>query len=63
MAIDIDALTEAELIDLNHRIVARLRFLGQLDAHATMLDLRIGERVTFQPDGRTAAGCQHDHSL
>jgi hypothetical protein len=52
MAIEIDALTEAELIDLNHRIVARLRFLGQLDAHATMLEFRIGERVTFQPDGR-----------
>ena len=37
MPIDIDALTEPELIDLNHRIVARLRFLRQVDAHATML--------------------------
>lgn len=27
MKIDIDKLTEAELIDLNNRIVARLRFL------------------------------------
>lgn len=27
MKIDIDALTEAELIDLNNRIVERLRFL------------------------------------
>jgi hypothetical protein len=52
MPIDIDALTESELIDLNHRIVARLRFLRQLDAHATMLEFRIGERVTFHPDGR-----------
>jgi hypothetical protein len=52
MPIDIDALTESELIDLNHRIVARLRFLAQMDAHATMLDFRIGERVTFHPDGR-----------
>jgi hypothetical protein len=52
MPIDIDTLTEPELIDLNHRIVARLRFLRQLDAHATMLEFRIGERVTFQPDGR-----------
>src|ERR1039457_1412037 len=52
MPIDIDALTEPELIDLNHRIVARLRFLRQLDAHATMLEFRIGERVTFHPDGR-----------
>lgn len=52
MPIDIDALTEPELIDLNHRIVARLRFLRQLHAHATMLEFRIGERVTFHPDGR-----------
>src|ERR1700674_828544 len=52
MPIDIDALTEPELIDLNHRIVARLRFLRQVDAHATMLEFRIGERVTFHPDGR-----------
>jgi len=50
MPIDIDRLTELELIDLNHRIVARLRFLRQLDAHATMLEFRIGERVTFHPD-------------
>ena len=50
--IDIDQLTESELIDLNHRIVARLRFLRQLDAHSVMLEYRIGERVTFHPDGR-----------
>jgi len=52
MTIDIDRLSEAELIDLNHRIVARLRFLHELDAHATMLEFRIGERVQFRPDGR-----------
>jgi hypothetical protein len=54
MPIDIDALTESELIDLNHRIVARLQFLGQLEAHASMLEFRIGERVTFHPEGRAA---------
>ena len=54
MPINIDALTESELVDLNHRIVARLRFMRQLDAHATMLEFRIGERVTFHPDGRPA---------
>jgi hypothetical protein len=52
MPIDIDELTESELIDLNHRIVARLQFLRQLVAHSTMLEFRIGERVTFHPDGR-----------
>lgn len=51
MPIDIDKLTEAELIDLNNRIVARLRFLGQMRAHAHMLDFSIGEQVSFQPEG------------
>lgn len=51
MAIDIDTLTEPELVDLNHRIVARLRFLQQMRAHASMLEFRLGERVSFRPDG------------
>ena len=51
MKIDIDKLTEAELIDLNHRIVERLRLLNQMRAHSQMLDFRIGDRVSFQPDG------------
>jgi len=33
MKIDIDKLTEAELVDLNNRIVARLRFLNHMRAH------------------------------
>jgi len=44
MKIDIDKLSEAELIDLNHRIVERLRFLSQMRAHSQMLDFKIGER-------------------
>jgi hypothetical protein len=52
MKIDIDKLTESELIDLNNRIVARLRFLAQVRAHAQMLEFRVGDRVSFQPDGR-----------
>jgi len=54
LKIDIDKFTEEELIDLNHRIVARLRFLNQMRAHSQMLDFRIGDRVTFQPEGRPA---------
>jgi hypothetical protein len=50
--IDIDGLDEAELIDLNHRIVARLRLLQQMRTHGAMLQFSIGERVSFQPDGR-----------
>lgn len=51
MKIDIDKLTEAELIDLNNRIVQRLRFLQEMRSHARMLDFSIGDRVEFQPDG------------
>jgi len=52
MKIDIDELTEAELIDLNHRIVERLRFLTQMRAHGRMLEFKIGDRVIFQPGSR-----------
>src|SRR6266536_3637720 len=53
MKIDIDGLTEAELIDLNNRIVERLKFLNQMRAHAKMLEFRIGDRVSFEPEGRS----------
>lgn len=49
--IDIDSLTEQELIELNHKVVARLRFLNEMRSHSAMLDFRIGERVKFRPDG------------
>ena len=52
MRIDIDGLTEAELIDLNHRIVERLKFLNHTRTHAQMLEFSIGDRVSFQPEGR-----------
>jgi hypothetical protein len=49
---DIDKLSEAELVDLNNSIVQRLRFLHQMRAHADMLEFRIGDRVSFRPQGR-----------
>ncbi|QRM32535.1 hypothetical protein [Microvirga sp. VF16] len=52
MTIDIDQLTEAEPIDLNHRIVERVRFLDQMGAHVEMLEFKIGNRVSFQPPGQ-----------
>ena len=50
--IDIDGLNEAELIDLNNRVVERLRFLHQARAHSRMLEFSVGDRVSFQPEGR-----------
>ncbi len=52
MKIDIDRLTEAELIDLNNRIAERLRLLSQMRAHGQMLEFKIGDRVSFQAEGR-----------
>jgi hypothetical protein len=47
--IDIDSLSEDELIELNHKVVARLRFLSQMRSHSAMLDFRVGERVNSIP--------------
>ena len=49
--IDIDGLSESELIDLNNRIVERLRFLHQARAHSRMLEFSVGDRVSFHPEG------------
>jgi hypothetical protein len=54
MKADIDALSEAELVDLNNRIVARLRFLREMRSHAQMLEFSVGDKVSFQPEGRPA---------
>ena len=51
MRIDIDRLSEAELIDLNNRVVQRLRFMRQARSHHAMLRFRIGELVWFESAG------------
>src|SRR5882757_5845625 len=50
--VNIDELSEHELIDLNNRIVERLRFLRQMRAHVAMMEFAIGDRVAFDPEGR-----------
>ncbi|MDH5325469.1 MAG: hypothetical protein OEZ68_15250 [Gammaproteobacteria bacterium] len=52
MEIDIDELTEEELIALNHRVVERLKFLETMHAYSEMMQFSLGEQVTFQPPGR-----------
>jgi hypothetical protein len=56
MRIDLSQLTEAELVDLNRRIVERLRMIRQVHAHVRMLEFTIGERVWFQTDVRKVEG-------
>jgi len=47
MSIDIDQLTEDELVALNHRIIERLKFLDTMQAHQNMMAFNIGTRVSF----------------
>lgn len=52
MKIDLEKMSEEELIDLNNRIVERIKFLRGRRAHSEMLKFRIGEKVAFRPEGR-----------
>ncbi len=52
MKIDIDRLTEKELIELNKRIVERLKFLDSMRAHADMMEFSVGEKVRFHSSGQ-----------
>ena len=47
MKIDMDNLTESELVELNRLIVERLRFMEQMRVHRTMMTFSVGERVQF----------------
>jgi hypothetical protein len=52
MKIDIDELNEKELIELNHRIVEKLKFLESVRRHKEMMEFNIGDKVSFSPPGR-----------
>ena len=52
MKIDIDSLNYDELVELNHKIVARLKFLDSLHAHKEMMRFSPGDQVSFVPPGR-----------
>ena len=48
MPIDIDGLTFEELLELNQRVVARLKMLESMQAHVEMMAFNIGARVSFE---------------
>ena len=50
MKINLDGLTEKELVELNREIVERVRMIRQLKAQVAMVEFRIGERVYFDTD-------------
>lgn len=49
MNIDIDSLTYDELIELNQKIIARLKFLDTMHAHEEMMQFSPGDQVCFEP--------------
>lgn len=51
MTIDISKLDEADLVELNHRIVARLRYLQEARTQRQMMTFNVGDRVSFHPPG------------
>ena len=55
--IDIDGLSEDDLIALNTRIVERLQFLHQQKTAVALQEIKIGFGVMFEgPDGRMIKG-------
>ncbi len=52
MKLDIDALNYDELLELNQKIIARLKFLDSMLAHKEMMQFNPGDQVCFEPPGR-----------
>jgi hypothetical protein len=53
----LELLTEEELIELNRRIVQRLRLMQDIHAHGKMANFRLGQRVRFTNNsGETVSG-------
>lgn len=49
-------MTEEELRALNQRIIARLKLLQQRNSINSMVKFQVGQRVSFDPDGRMRTG-------
>ena len=52
MKIDIDSLSYDELVELNHKIVERLKFLDSMHTHKEMMQFSPGDPVCFEAPGR-----------
>ena len=47
MPVDIDGLSLEELMQLNHRVVERIKMLQAMQAHVDMMAFNLGARVSF----------------
>ena len=54
--INIDNLTEDELLALTRRVIARLKLIQQHSTLNSMIKFEVGQRVSFDPDGRMRTG-------
>ena len=62
MPIDIDHLSFEELLELNRRVVARLKALEPMRVQAEMMRFRPGQRVRFEHQGRRLFGTLVKHN-
>lgn len=56
MPIDIDGLSYEELLQLNHRVVERLKMLQTMQAHIDMMAFNLGTRVSFDSESGRQLG-------
>ena len=47
LTVDIDGLSLEELVQLNHRVVERIKMLRAMQAHVDMMAFNLGARVSF----------------
>lgn len=52
MKIDIDSISYDDLIELNHKIVERLKFLDSMHTHKEMMQFSPGDQVCFELPSR-----------
>jgi hypothetical protein len=52
MKFDINSMSYEELIELNHKIVEKLKFLDSMHTHKEMMQFSPGDQVFFKPSGR-----------
>lgn len=50
MPVDIDGLSLDELMQLNHRVVERIKMLQAMQAHVDMMAFDLGAKVSFDTD-------------
>ena len=56
MPVDIDGLGFEELLELNQRVVARLKMLESMQTHIEMMRFKPGQRVSFEHQGGRLLG-------